>query len=460
MTNQLFFLQAFGFFLQTFPVAILSFAPFSQNELRYDRKKIYSSLLVCLLLISSVFAALCEAIGAFFGSRWLLSICSDCYMGLLILVYVALFSYIIRVEFIKKALVLILLLHYAAIMFTMASFQGRMKTPDSIGFHLIIYDRTDILVYFSLALLTSPLVYLFLRRVVRPSLPVMEHRVLRRGCLYLFGSFILFSICVFTLTTFPLFYGREGFLTLLFLLAFILTDIIVYLIFFTEVHLSAANQELEDQLRSFDAYYREINTGIQEARRARHDLHHHINIISTLYHQGKDDELRDYLSQYENFMRDLTDLPLSGYPTMDNVLNFYIQKAREEGFSVDVDIQPFHKSPQFDIVDLTVLIGNIMENAMEACRRLPPPHRSKSYIRIRIRLSESVLLLKIENSCSHDVAETQGYTNGSEFISPKRRPFHGQGLKSIRYISEKYRGSAEFKQKDGSFAVRIVLNLP
>lgn len=263
-------------------------------------------------------------------------------------------------------------------------------------------------------------------------------------------------MCVFLLTSFFYFNGISDSATFFFLLAFILTDVMIYFMFFTEARLFQINQKLEDQLRSFDENYRKISANIAEARRARHDLRHHLNIISTLHQNKKDAELTEYLQRYKVFTEKLDQTLLSGYPALDDLLGFYIQHAREEDILVDANIQPIHKNLGFDIIDLTVLIGNIMENAMDACRLVS----QKPYIRIWLRLSESALLMKIENSCLTDGNTNQDYTDGREFLSTKHTSMHGQGLKSIRHVTEKYGWSAEFRKNDGVFSVRIVLNIP
>ena len=103
---------------------------------------------------------------------------------------------------------------------------------------------------------------------------------------------------------------------------------------------------------------------------------------------------------------------------MDDLLGFYIQHAREEDILVDANIQPIHKNLGFDIIDLTVLIGNIMENAMDACRLVS----QKPYIRIWLRLSESALLMKIENSCLTDGTQIRTIPTAESFSLPNTLP--------------------------------------
>lgn len=457
MTTGIFFIQVFGFLLQTYPIAILSFVSFSQEELLFPRKKLYLCLFFGMSLISFCFAII--------SSQYVLpsqtdamALVSNAYMMGFILLYTAVFFFVLRTDTLKKILVLVLLIHYAAILYIIVSSFAGITTPETVPYDVIplVYSGQDVLISLALVIFTTPMVYLFLQRVVRPCLPFMENRILRRGCLYLLASLFLFCVCVFSLSSFFYFHGISDSAAFFFLLTFILTDVIIYFMFFTEARLFQINQKLEDQLRSFDENYRKISANIAEARRARHDLRHHLNIISTLHQNKKDAELTEYLQRYKVFTEKMDQTFLSGYPALDDLLGFYIQHAREEDILVDANIQPIHKNLGFDIIDLTVLIGNIMENAMDACRLVS----QKPYIRIWLRLSESALLMKIENSCLTDGNTNQDYTDGREFLSTKHTSMHGQGLKSIRHVTEKYGGSAEFRKNDGVFSVRIVLNIP
>lgn len=465
MTTLEFIFQILGFFLQTYPIAVLSFVPFSEKELfgsthPHTRGKLYCFLSAALFLAALCFAAVCNLIFSSPANHTqLLRTVSNLYMCGFLIFYTTFFFLRIHTKMLKKLLVFILLIHYEAILFTIASsVSGLLKAPSADDI-LIVYDFGDILTHFFLLLFTFPVVYLFLKRVVQPCLPAMEGQILRRGCFYLLGTLSLFSACIFVLTNFYFHYGITKYPILFLLFALILTNTIVYYIFFTEVHLFTANQELEKQLRSFDEDYRKISISIEEARRARHDLRHHLDIIDTLHREKREEELTEYLNQYKSFSQELNEMFLSGYPSLDILLSFYIQRTKEEGIAVDADIQPFRKNLKFDIIDLTVLIGNMMENAINACHTLNFPN-AQPYIHIWIRIKENVLLLKMKNSCSPSLKKTPDYTDGTEFISTNHTGLHGHGLKSIRCIAEKYGGSAEFKQENGVFSVRVVLNIP
>lgn len=212
---------------------------------------------------------------------------------------------------------------------------------------------------------------------------------------------------------------------------------------------------LENLLKCLQSDYNNICSQIEYAKRTRHDLRHHLNAISAINNKDKNPEITEYLKSCESVCREMEDMRLCEYPILDAILKYYIRQAKDNNISVNTDINPLRKNLGFDVTDIICLIGNLMENAIESCRSLPSPS-----IYIWVRLTEASLLIKIVNSCQSGLKEYPFFSNGSGFISAKKSPLHGQGLKSIRHAAEKYNGSAEFKRTGNAFTARVVLNIP
>ncbi len=458
MTAAEVFQQIAGFLVQSLPIAILCFIPFSNQEMKLPKRIILPAICGGLVLLSIGFGWMCRTVYDPTGIHSvLLQTAANLYMfGSLVLGAIA-FWMDVGTAAAKKFLVLVLLVHYAAILFTLNSvINGKFANLVSSAEPLIIYSLWDVLFYSLLLGLTCPFVGLFLNKVVRTGLPLMEHRSLRRGCAYLTTALLLYCLCIFIVTNFNYHTGITGSSLLTVLLALILTDAMVYYIFFAEVRLAAQNQQLTDQLRSFDQQYRQICNSIEESRRTRHDLRHHLNVISALNQEGKKEELTEYLQQYNAVYQELEMIPLCNYPALDNVLRYYFAQAKEEGISTKIDLCSLPENMAFDVTDITVLIGNLMENAIESCRKLS--HKEKRFIHIWVRQNDVSLLIQIENSCPAAEREQPEFSDGTGFVSTKPSPHHGQGLKSVRYVAGKYGGSAEFKKEKGLFTSRVVLN--
>ena len=129
------------------------------------------------------------------------------------------------------------------------------------------------------------------------------------------------------------------------------------------------------------------------------------------------------------------------------MLSYYIQQADEAKINVNCDIQ-VREDYLFDIKDMTVLIGNAMENALKAAAGCTD---SDAYINFMMKQYRQSILIKIENKVCPGKSIQR---SGSERIEKS------YGLNSIELIAEKYEGSMEAWQEGDVFILRVVLNMP
>ena len=85
-------------------------------------------------------------------------------------------------------------------------------------------------------------------------------------------------------------------------------------------------------------------------------------------------------------------MPLCNYPALDNVLRYYIDYAKNQGIKVETSLSSLNESLAIDVIDLTVILGNLMENAIESCQLLSSDR--EKYIHISIRKAEYAILFK------------------------------------------------------------------
>ena len=112
--------------------------------------------------------------------------------------------------------------------------------------------------------------------------------------------------------------------------------------------------------------------------------------------------------------------------------------------------------------DLTVLLGNAMENAVNACLKLPED--GNRWIDVKVGVIRSSLVIEIRNPCqgvyfSERYQRRQGFLPAAAFLSERKEG--GFGLRSLSHTAKKYDGEAVFRYDDGekSFTARIRLNL-
>ncbi len=182
------------------------------------------------------------------------------------------------------------------------------------------------------------------------------------------------------------------------------------------------------------AYYPLLLKNVDEARRARHDLRHHLGVIGGFASSGDIPALVGYLERYTAGFSNLVPLIFSENHVVDVMLRNFVAPAAQEGIAFAAEAQ-VPEMPQIDDADLCIVIGNLLENALEACVRATGERK----IFFAAKCVHSQLVLLVDNSFDGHIRVWEG-----KYLSRKRQDREGLGLASVRAIAEKYGGSALF----------------
>lgn len=432
---------------QTIPIAMLMLTPFEDRELTVSRRTGWLLSAAYMLLAGVVLAAV-SPVFSVSGRRNIAA--RDLALAVVLTVYFFFWVAMVRTPGTRKLLVAVIMLHYAAVLNAMSNVFAYLILKER---YLEMINAECGSLTFDLCLLAStvmtwPLVWYFLRYILRENLPALDKRQTQRGLSYICVVFLLFCGA----TYYPPYEIQPEISVVIG--AMTVTDMIAYYIFFQEIDAARRQEAALRQLESYQMQYQQISSRVEETRRLRHDMRHHIVTLGALNAQGKQAEIADYLKKYSAVYDQLEEYKLCGDPVVESVLGHYLAWAREEEVSVNWNVAL--KGSSIDPIDMTVLLGNCLENSMEALRQVP---RDKRRLDIDIQISGGVLLLQIINS-SVTMDDTQGFSSWEKFPSGKRRGRRGIGLQSVADSAKKYGGSAQFQQKDGLFTVRVVLNLP
>ena len=199
-------------------------------------------------------------------------------------------------------------------------------------------------------------------------------------------------------------------------------------------------------------HYQLLTNRIQEARAIRHDFHHHL-LAMQAYLDGKQyEQLTDYLSLYAREFSSPSQAPLCRHYLADAVLQHYQSQANEQGceFRTYVDIPP-----QLSIsdLDLCIVLGNLLENALEGNRRLPP---DEQMLHLHLKRQGEMLILTLDNRFDGSLH----YREGTLLSHKRGGAVEGIGLQSVRAIAEKYQGVLRIEPNANVFKVSVMLTLP
>ena len=202
-----------------------------------------------------------------------------------------------------------------------------------------------------------------------------------------------------------------------------------------------------DVLRAQHSYYEDLKAEHLQTRKLRHDMKNHLSVIQSLLSQNK-------LQQADEYLRSLSrkiapDLhQFCRQETVNALLNSKYHTAR----SYDIDCRFLLDLPEdteFDPVDLCALIGNTLDNAIEASLRLAEPSRRE--ILLKGRCEKGWLSYYIENSAAKIPAFSDSQVPGKK---------HGLGLQIVRSLVSRYNGTIQIQNKSDLFSVTILLPVP
>lgn len=193
--------------------------------------------------------------------------------------------------------------------------------------------------------------------------------------------------------------------------------------------------------------YQEIKNVYLQMRGWRHDYHNHIQTMKAYLAMNELNNLDDYFSQLQTDLDSVDTIVKSGNLMMDAILNSKVTMMNQNMIRVNCKaILPEILS--INDIDLCVIVGNLLDNAIEACREIP---EEKRFIRIYAEIAKSQFYLSIQNSATEEIDFNQ-----RNYISSKRGE-HGFGIKRVSLLVDKYDGYLNLQNEPGIFASEITI---
>lgn len=180
--------------------------------------------------------------------------------------------------------------------------------------------------------------------------------------------------------------------------------------------------------------------------RAAHDRRHLNNVLLELLESGKSVEAADLLQSHNQASPKISKVYCEN-PAVNAAVSHYASLAEQEGIPAEL-VLDIPSDVNVDSLELSMVVSNLMENAIQACGMLP--QNKASYLRFTCR-SVGRLLLEMENPC---VGDTKLDENGYPIACEEG---HGIGSKSVIAFAKKYDGELMYKIENGVFRVRLLV---
>lgn len=204
-------------------------------------------------------------------------------------------------------------------------------------------------------------------------------------------------------------------------------------------------------LESLDCENKRMIRLYREREIMYHDFKNHLIALDDFAQRG---DLKQFQSYMENVREPFVQKPKewkSGHDIIDLILNYKVREARKRKIQVKCTIFGYVNFV-LDITDEEIcsLMGNLWDNAIEACERY---HEGEPEIDFQMHIKPGKILIEISNSC-------QGVfynSNGEIQTTKEHKQFHGIGMRTIRDITERYRGYFNCVMYDHVFKVEVMI---
>ena len=204
---------------------------------------------------------------------------------------------------------------------------------------------------------------------------------------------------------------------------------------------------LQQQNRAYLNQLEIIKQSQENLKEFRHNVKNHVLSLKTLIENNDNNAATDYLDSVFNSIDISDEYSKSGNNEIDSILNYKLNKADTYGIKTDININVPEKM-NIRPFDLSVVLGNLLDNAIEATCKC-----NEKIIKISAELDRNVLYINISNSFDGKLS-----FKGDKYVSTKvDAENHGLGLNCVQKSLEKYKGAIELRHSDNMFIVDVLL---
>lgn len=226
----------------------------------------------------------------------------------------------------------------------------------------------------------------------------------------------------------------------------LVSGIIIFYIYRLYMISNKKEQMSEMNLKMLQGQYTLLQEMFEQKRMQIHDSVHHDMLVMEYLRGGQSEKALKYLERKIDKARLQGKNKYTGVDVIDLMLNYKMEEAKKYDIKVHMNLDVFF-CPMEDM-EMCIVLGNLLDNAIEAVAGLPPEQR---WIRIFMKTPNQIFLLEIKNPYEGRRKKEAGH-----YITTKPdRSQHGLGLDSVERIIGKYHSELEIMDDGKEFLVMV-----
>jgi hypothetical protein len=215
-----------------------------------------------------------------------------------------------------------------------------------------------------------------------------------------------------------------------------------------ELEVASANRNMEMQRTLFET----LANSSEEIRKLRHDMRHQLSAIKGMIESGENTEAADYIDTLYGNIPKVSNQLLCDNFAVNALAAHYLAIANSKEIQTDLRLVVPKKLGRVLDNDLCVIVGNLLENAIEACEFVEP---HKRFVKISSTVDKNRFTLVVDNSFDGHLKVRRG-----EFYSRKRGlTTRGIGMQSVRAIVLKYDGTMKYETENQIFKTSLYVKI-
>ena len=242
----------------------------------------------------------------------------------------------------------------------------------------------------------------------------------------------------------------------LYLAYFIIYNIITIYQKYRELQREKENYFVEQQqIKAMKLRLEEAENFYGSIRKVRHEMKNHMTNIKGLAARDQYEEIDRYIEKLDATIEELDYKYATGNAVTDVLINDKYKKAIREEILFDVKFD-YRDSDTISVFDMGMILNNLLDNAIEACRKI---EKEKRYIRLSLKRKDNFLLITVENSFDGILQQAEDGLPRTmkETELPEILMEHGVGLRNVRELAERYFGAVNIEAKGNRFKVTVML---
>lgn len=196
--------------------------------------------------------------------------------------------------------------------------------------------------------------------------------------------------------------------------------------------------------------YTELEKAMEKNRQLSHDLKNHILVLKHFKMEENYEGIDKYIEEIEQNFFDTKRGVWTGNQIADMLLEQKRTLAEQEGITFTIQAVPIAEW-MFDDSETCSLLGNLLDNAIEACMRMD--ENANKWVSVKIENQKQLLFIKIENS----VKKAPVMEKGRPVSVKGDKMRHGYGLKNVERILNKYDGTIAYLSRDKAFQIKLLI---